>query len=848
MYAHLRDDGEKQPLLSHLENVAELASCFAAKFRFPNTGELLGLLHDLGKASEAFQAYLLSATGRLDQDADDYVDAQKLKGKIDHSTAGAQWCWFNDSAGPQKLIDPLCRQIIALCLCSHHSGLIDSLKPDGSCVFSARMDKSEDKTHRTEVLQSMGPEFVGRVSSLLVEQVIPELRQRVAGLAKSSSNNCRAKQSEARISSPFCAGCGIPECRVANPLWHLYVGLLTRLLFSCLLDADRIDSADFDNPDNTRVRSCVPTDWLLLINRLENHLTAVAATANRSELAESASSINRIRNEISAHCLARSKDPRGIFTLTVPTGGGKTLAGLRFAIQHAAHHKMARVINVIPYTSIIDQNARVARNILEREEPFGTVVLEHHSNIEPELETWQSRLLSENWDAPIIYTTMVQFLESLFGGGTRGARRMHRLANSVIVFDEIQTLPLKCVHLFCNAVNFLVRECDATVVLCTATQPLLGKLPHPHLGALALSPENEIMPEVEHLYRSLKRVEIVNRTRPQGWSAAEVAELATQECKDKGSCLVIVNTKKWARRVYEECSGSGVEYLFHLSTSLCPAHRLEHLEVIRERLKHNRCFPEARKPVLCVSTQLIEAGVDVDFASVVRFVAGLDSIVQAAGRCNRNGLDSSGVVHIVNPLNEDLGRLPEIKEGRDQSLRILGEVEREAAFDGDLLGPAVMERYFEYFFFNRSGEMAYQIKSEEAERDDTLLNILSCNPKNTGSTGKVPALRQSFATAGRLFEVIDGHARGIIVPYGQGRTIINSLCRQNDPATQRRLLRQAQLYTVNVFPEMMRKLYDQHAVHEIRKDSGVFYLTDGYYDNNFGLSVEPVGAAAPCMV
>jgi CRISPR-associated endonuclease/helicase Cas3 len=346
---------------------------------------------------------------------------------------------------------------------------------------------------------------------------------------------------------------------------------------------------------------------------------------------------------------------------------------------------------------------------------------------------------------------------------------------------------------------------------------------------------------VENLYASLKRVEIANCIRPEGWSVLDVAELAMQECGRTGSCLVVVNTKKWARALYEECRRRGAKGLFHLSTNLCPANRMLKLDAIRESLDQNRLFPDDRQPVLCISTQLIEAGVDVDFASAIRFVAGLDSILQAAGRCNRNGLAECGLVHLVNPLDEDLSKLRDIKEGREQTLRVIGEFERDEEFEGDLLHPAVIERYFEYYFFDRAGEMAYPVSADRAGRDDTLLNMLSCNPRNGGSMGTEPAMRQSFASTGRLFAVIDAPTQGIIVPYGEGRRIICELCSESDPAKIRHLLRLAQRYTVNVYPNIMRKLIERHAVHEIQKSTGIYYLADGHYDESFGLSAEKVG-------
>ncbi len=350
------------------------------------------------------------------------------------------------------------------------------------------------------------------------------------------------------------------------------VGLLVRFLFSCLIDADRIDTADFEKPAAARHRlNGRYTDWPLLIERLEKHLQGFTIR----------NPIDEIRRSISDHCLDGAIRGKGIYTLTVPTGGGKTLASLRFALHHVERHKMDRVIYVIPFTSIIDQNAKVVRDILEpTKDDRGRVVLEHHSNLTSEQQGWREKMLTENWDAQVIFTTSVQLLEAIFSEGTRGARRMHQLANAVLIFDEIQTLPVNCVHLFCNTMNFLVEHCGSTVVLCTATQPLLN-LVDPGKGALKFTKNDDLMPDVKGLFDDLKRVEVVNQRKPGGWTDEEIARLALSEVVHSGSCLVIVNTKKSAQALYRLCREAAGIQTFHLSTSMCPAHRKEILDKIR---------------------------------------------------------------------------------------------------------------------------------------------------------------------------------------------------------------------------------------------------------------------------
>lgn len=793
--AHRREsDQTEQSVREHLEDVSLISRCLAEKIGVPDIGELLGLLHDLGKYSQKFQEYIKSATGMLNPDIDDeYVDAATLRGKIDHSSAGAQWIWENfRQYGPQG---ELAGQVLALCLASHHGGLIDCLKPEGENGFVARMRKDVEKTHLQECVESVDPEVLKKLNLLASPALIQECSQQILKLIDSGKN-----QSEI--------------------VKHLKIGLWVRFLFSCLIDADRINSADFENPGNESMRSKGRVNWQVAIDRLEDKLTNLPVRHD----------IDSIRKSISDRCKARALDPQGIYTLTVPTGGGKTYSSIRYALHHAQKHNLDRIIYIIPYTSIIEQNAQAIRDLLEVEGDEFPWVLEHHSNLEPEQQTWRDKLIAENWDAPIVFTTMVQFLDVLFSGGTRGARRMHQLAKSVLIFDEIQTLPIKCVHLFCNAINFLASHAGTTALLCTATQPLLDKLKSSDKGQLTIPKENELVEDVAGLFDQLKRVSVSNKVRlNDGWTEAELTELAVTEYAQKGSCLVIVNTKKWAQRLHEACKDKVDQgSLFHLSTNLCPAHRKKILGKVRQRL-------DDELPVLCVSTQLIEAGVDVDFASVIRFLAGLDSIAQAAGRCNRNGKLSQATVHVVNPRQESIDMLHDIKEGRDKSLRVLSE-----KGGADLLDPEVMKLYFSYYFYSRADQMDYPVTARRAGRQDSLLSLLSDNHLNIARTPPLQ-LRQSFNTAGKIFQAIDAPTQAVIVPYEEGKEIIAGLCAAPEPAKFYKLLKRAQKYSVNVFPNVMEKLKEAQAVSRVQQGKEIYYLDERYYSPDFGLSTEEVG-------
>ena len=791
--AHRRKDGVEQSLASHLTEVGEISAQLASKLGVSDAGKLTGLLHDMGKFSSDFQSYIGSATGKIRPDEDTYVDFDGLKGKIDHSSAGAQWVWENCQGwGPQG---QLVGQILALCIASHHSGLIDCLKPEGENGFLGRMGKPDNKTHKNESLSSAPEHYIEKLNFLLNKELIQNVWNQLSFVAQAPNQSIRS----------------------------FNVGFFCRMLFSCLIDADRINSADFEYPENKEHRNNTPVDWVVPIKRLEKAISEF----------DGEKSIDELRRNISNTCRERAIDAQGIYTLTVPTGGGKTYASLRYALHHAQKHKLDRIIYIIPFTSIIEQNAVAIREVIEDPADEFPWVLEQHSNLEPEQQNWHSKLVSENWDAPIVMTTMVQFLEVLFSGGTRGARKMHQLANTVLIFDEIQTLPINCTHLFCNALNFLTNYCKTTALLCTATQPLLDKLKSPEKGQLTIPPENELVSNVPKLFKDLERVKLSNKVRPEAWTTAQIAELALHEFRALGSCLIIVNTKAWAQQLYLEIQtsdGIDKDSLFQLSTSLCPAHRKAIFVRVKERLKNNQ-------PVLCISTQLIEAGVDVDFASVIRFLAGLDSIAQAAGRCNRNGLRKESTVHVVNPDEEKIDLLKDIKVGRDKAQRVMNE-----GFE-NLLAPDAIKQYFNYYFYDRDKEMSYPVLAEKLGRDDDLFSLLSCNKLNTGRNNNTLLLQQSFMTAGKAFKAIDSPTQAVIVPYGEeGKYLIAELGRvakEFDVKTYRDLLKQAQKFSVNVFPNVWKQLQNEDAVHEIQPDEGIYYLDEKYHSDEFGLSVKP---------
>lgn len=795
--AHVRKmDGGVQTLEMHLLETAAIARELAAKLDLPQAGELLGLMHDFGKYSQDFQDYIRAMTG-VDVDADnDYVLPNGKK--IDHSTAGAQWVYRSlRQFGVQNGIGELIGQMLGLCIASHHgAGLIDCLNLNGEAVWEKRFEKSDDLTHLQECLQKADNHILLQAEGLTNETLVKQFISFISPLFKSEIKD--------------------------NPkIQEFYLGCITRFLFSCLIDADRINSADFERQNQKSLRHLTKkTDWQLAIDQLEQHLTNFAVRYP----------IDQIRQKISADCLQRANDPQGIYTLTVPTGGGKTLASLRYALHHAQKHHLDRIIYIIPYTSIIDQNARTVRDILGE-----SWVLEHHSNLEPEQQNWQDKLLSENWDKPIVFTTMVQFLDAWFGGGTRGVRHIHAMTNSVLIFDEIQTLPIKCVHLFCNVLNWLARFGKSTAILCTATQPLLHQLKQPQFGQIQLANHHELMgsENLQQLFHDLSRVEVNYVPKSGGYDVQAAGAFLLAQFQVASSCLFIVNTKKWAQDLYQYCQEQHIpkEALFHLSTNQCAAHRRAILDVIKCRLKN-------AEPVICISTQLIEAGVDISFACVIRALGGLDSIAQAAGRCNRHGeKEGKGQVFVLNLQEPNFATvLPDIHQGKLCGERVLTEFSAK-----EILEPHVINQYFHYYFYQRSDEMTYCLQDSQS---GNLLDWLSDNEKNIYDfknkkrRPKMPLLLQSFQSAGQAFKAIDAPTQSVIVPYGAGKTLIAQLCGAWQPKEMYGCLAKVQQFSVNVFPNVWQALMEKQAISEIQIGMGIYYLNERYYSDEYGLGID----------
>ena len=553
-----------------------------------------------------------------------------------------------------------------------------------------------------------------------------------------------------------------------------------RMLFSCLVDADSLDTEAVMNPHLSAIRGGYDSKEFLS-SVFASHIDKVTSGASDTI-------INQFRKEILDQCLNKAERPTGFFSLTVPTGGGKTLSSMAFALKHLSANNLNRVFYVIPYTSIIEQNAKIFRGIFGEKN-----VLEHHSNFDPvreddddfEMKGGRYKVNSENWDIPITVTTNVQFFESLFAHKRSRCRKLHNLAKSVIILDEAQMLPTEYLKPSLQALSELVVNYGTTVVLCTATQPKIGDLIDKNLAI------TEIMDSPQELFEQFKRVRVTHLGQ---FSDEEL----TDRLKQHNQMLCIVNTRKHAQLLYDELSKSGIAY--HLSAKMCPAHRRKVLEEIRSNLVNGL---DCR----VVSTQLIEAGVDVDFPVVYRAMTGIDSIAQAAGRCNREGKRPIGEVFLFSSTE---------KHGKPTSwqrkLAEIGEMVLESHPD-PLSLPAIEEFFMRLYFY---------------EGDDGLdqKEILHSLEERTNE------LAFPFEDVSHAYKLIEENTRDVIVPYDEvAREAVENIRKVGFPGT---FARKLQGYTVNIYSHEFRELEESGSLETFGELYHIL-VNPGLYSEQTGL-------------
>lgn len=603
--------GNFHKLPTHLAVSSRLAAEFATMFGAEKIAKLAGAWHDLGKFRPGFQKYIQSQAG-----TEAHIENPVCSTDKTHSAAGAQLAIERFG---------ITGRVLAYLIAGHHGGLADwhggldgRLAPDNA---NTRREFDEARAAAPDSLLALGE--------------TPDLR-RVPGGGKGFA------------------------------LW-------TRMLFSCLVDADFLDTEAFMDGEKSKARTGYPK-IASLAQRFDAHMERLKVGAGNTV-------VNRLRADVLAQCHARAQGKPGLYSLSVPTGGGKTLSSLAFALEHANVHGKRRIVYAIPYTSIVEQTADIFAGIFGVEN-----VVEHHSQAETDEanETARSRLACENWDAPLVVTTNVQLFESLFAAKTSRCRKLHNLCDSVIVLDEAQCLPPEFLQPILDALNLLTRHYGITVVLCTATQPALASKTYfdAAKNRRGLDEVTEIVANPPELYRRLKRVDV----RLPDWSRRSTWEEVAAELVQEDCVLAIVNTRGNARKLWRLLPAGTL----HLSALMCGAHRARVIDEIKQRLKDKRAGRDDR-PLRVVSTSLVEAGVDVSFPAVYRAFAGLDSLAQAAGRCNREGEQERGRVVVFLPPDRSPPGFQRLAE--DTCLDVL------RSWQGDPLDLELFEPYFDRLYY-----------------------------------------------------------------------------------------------------------------------------------------------------
>ena len=590
------------------------------------------------------------------------------------------------------------------------------------------------------------------------------------------------------------------------------------MIASAVMDGDRRDTAIFmGGKDFSKEISANRKLWADAEQHMETFLSSIPCNTL----------LQKARGELSDYCKAFAKHSPGIYRLNFPTGAGKTLSGMRFALEHARLYRKKRIIYVAPLISILEQNALVIRQAVGRDD----IVLEHHSNIIVDREESEhferQELLAETWESPIIITTMVQFMNALFSGKTSCVRRMQSLCDSIIIMDEVQTLPTNLITMFDLAMNFLHYECNSTVILCSATQPSLEKVDHP----IAVRSESFIPERKQKHYCELfKRTNIIDSG---SYKLYEIPEFLGQLADEKESILVVCNKKQEARYLFQCFEKAGWKN-FHLSSAMCMEHREQVLEDMYRML-------EGHRKIICFSTQVIEAGVDISFSTVARFAAGLDSIVQAAGRCNRNGeQEKPAKVYVIQCKDESLKMLPSISDARDATTELLEAYRRDPSrFGSDLASGDAVSFYYRVLYHRMPKGHQDDYVSQGRERK-CVFSLLSDNADNLGDDIKWREkyfTLQAFREAGSLFEMIDQEAQSIVVPFGEGKDLIAEMLSDDaayDLNHRQQLLDRAKKYSVSAYRYQIEKLRKNEGIHSIW-DGSVLILDEPYYNQSFGL-------------
>ncbi len=807
---------EGQSLFEHMSECSKTVSVLLAQIGLPKLGRALGWLHDFGKLSDDYASYLADALKCPEQ-----FDRAK-RGSVDHSTSGAQFIWEQLQVERETQYSALSvlRQMMVLCVASHHHhSLIDCWRGNSveDEILIHRLNKADRDTHYTEI--------VGKLSNY--EKDVFEAVLNRDELEKEFEDIYQTIIKE------------------RDKKYFLFnFGMLARLMFSALISADYMSSSG----KGFLLQNTIP-NWELMQSKLEGYMKQFRAD----------SELNQCRAEMSEACLNAAQGSQGIWSLTLPTGAGKTLASLRFALAHARKYKLSRIVYVIPYTTILDQTSASLEKALG-EDLFKQFVLVHHSNFvmedkdadgsreewSPERKNWYMEIC-QTWDIPIVLTTSVQYLNACYAAGKQHVRRMNSLMRSVIIFDEVQAIPWSSKVLFEKSLEFWALAGGSTLLKCTATQPEpKGQKSFDGKGGNNLE-RGEIVPDCKTFFtrfEQFRNVEVQSEVscRRRKWTLEAMVDLIVEAAEKDCTVLTIVNTKSLAVKLFEKCQECLPEALcYHLSTNMCPAHRLHIVNdhISKEALEKAR---QEKKPLICISTQLIEAGVDVDFDVVIRTVAGLDSCMQAAGRCNRDASRSKGRVIVLNPSDglENIDKLWALNMAVQESTKaILVMDDSSRMLDMESVNKYFV-RYQQILEKTKNGYTSYI--TDKYGIVSNMVDLYSCNSnlfKKSDKYGKF-SLFQAFDLAASNYKPIDDDTIAIFSPYKEGEALIGKLS-DDDPFTTgdwdswKDKLDMLRPYSVSIHENKINEYLKGKIIYAINEKMKLYAISRDKYNEKLGV-------------
>lgn len=794
MYIARKIKSRIQYIENHCENVSDI-SCKLNKIKYLNRiTKLIGKIHDIGKYSDEFQEYILKG------------DKSK-RGSVKHSIAcGLIFDDLNIENNEWYLSVKELINNVAMC----HHGIDDFVSPKS---FSVKQEERIQKFRKDYNCKKICEHFFNiQMSREELKEMVLEICKDIENLSSYIIEKITGIESKEEI--------------------DFYINMIARYLMSILIDADSIDAENFEKDKNFILKDNMQELWDKLSDNLNNKLNELKDSKDKTL-------IGNLRFKISNKCFEEAKqDETRVYRLSVPMGMGKTLSSLRFAIEKCKLKNKDHIFYIAPFNSILEQSSKEIRKIVGDKN-----ILEHHcdvvgdKNSEEEKENYACKI--KNWDSPIIATSVVQFLNCLFGGKREEILKFHTLSNSVIIIDEIQFLPIKCTYIFNLAINFLSKICGTDIIICSATQPPLD--------------------ELKYKIKDVKNIEVNLEKLPIRVTAHLVNNSFENEndftcfIKDKidSNCLIILNTKKCAlkiyKKLYEELSG---EYkVYYLSTNMCAAHRNDTLENDIKKSLANK------EKIICVSTQLIEAGVDISFKTVFRSMCGMDSIVQSSGRCNRHNeyAPEKGNFYVVKFFEEfeKIDSLEDIKLGKNTTEYIFKSESNKPNIKKNndyIFSKEIIDAYYnEYFYRIRNGttnikndKMSYLIQ----ELDSSILELLSvntdyCRNKILERKEKFPCMMQAPKTAGENFQVIEnGEKEDFVVYYKESKDLIPELYTDKSFSDKMDIIRKLQRYTVSLYKNEYEGLDYKVVYLDENKNYSVNILSEENYNEKFGVCTE----------